>query len=242
MKLNPIYFLLAIVLIGTSLNPATAYCKSDSTVVLTNLNEFEAITFSSRVKAHITIKEGAKPEVKLRGSYEAFDYYRIDVTNKMLHIEPEKERYSYHNVAIYADIVIPTINDLELSGSSEVNIAGLLNTNKFSISSSGSTNVTIGNINTAHFDAALSGVSNVIVNNGTATKAAYALSGCSGVSAYNFVCQTVGIRASGTSVCKVNATKLLDVALSGASKTKYRGHPEKIEQSLSGSSKLRQEE
>ena len=244
MKLNPIYLLLTISLIVINIIPTTSYCKSktDSTVILSGLSSFNGIHLSSSVVAKITIKEGATPEVKLSGSYEAFKYYRIKVDENILSIGLKMNTITNHDITLYADIIMPTIQEVTTSGASDLNINGLINASKLNITASGSSDVYIDNINVTRLDVSASGSSDIIIKNGTASKAEYALSGSTDLSAYNLVSQTVIVRASGASDCKVNVTKTLDVALSGSSSAKYKGHPENIEQSISGGGELKQGE
>ncbi len=241
MKFNPIYLLVAIALISINIIPNIGYCKSktDSSVVLSDLSKFDGISISSSVVANIVIKEGAKPEVKLSGSYEAFEYYRTKVTDNILIIGIKKNSSTYHDMTLYADITLPSISDLHLSGASDMNISGLLNTDKLNIITSGASNVTIDNMKVTKLDVSASGSSDIVIKNGTATTSEYALSGSSDIWAYKLVSKVVVVKASGASDCKVNATFALTAALSGSTTVKYKGHPTQITESISGGGELK---
>lgn len=244
MKFNPIHILQVIAFISLGLNPATANGKSktDSTVVLTDLSKFDGISISSSVVANVTIKEGAKPEVKLSGNYEAFEFYRTKVTDNTLSIGIKKNSSTYHDMTLYADIIVPSISDVQLSGASDMKIDGQLNTDKLNIITSGASNVTIGNMKVTRLDVSASGSSDIVIKNGTATTSEYELSGSSDVWAYNLVSKVVIVKASGASDSKVNATFALTAALSGSSTVKYKGHPTQVTESISGGGELKKVE
>jgi len=130
---------------------------------------------------------------------------------------------SYRNVQTEAEITMPQITSLELSGASEGNIGGFSSSESFDLKLSGASSLW-GDIESGDCNIHLSGASGVELN-GSGHDLDIHASGASQVNLADYFVNNANVKLSGASSAYLNLDGRLDANLSGASRLKYTGEP-----------------
>ncbi len=152
--------------------------------------------------------------VEIEGDDNLLEFIRTDVGSGVLEISSEKSFST--NGRIKVRVSAPNIEDLDLSGASNVSLSGLAN-DSMKVHSSGASKIKLAG-ETREFEIKLSGASKV--------------------EATDLKSVNVRVDSSGASHAKVFVTGDLNVDLSGASKVTYFGNPQNISKDLSGASSV----
>ncbi|MFC2133195.1 GIN domain-containing protein [Bacteroidota bacterium] len=143
---------------------------------------------------------------------------------------------SYNNITLIAEIGMPDISSVFMSGATRINLDGFQFDHSFNIDISGASVVT-GNISTGNLYCSLSGASSVeIIGEGKDVNIVG--SGASNINLLNFPAENINIHLSGASVSTVNTSGIMNVSLSGVSRLWYRGNPTFGSLEISGSSSI----
>ncbi|MFC2020543.1 head GIN domain-containing protein [Chloroflexota bacterium] len=156
-----------------------------------------------------------------------------------------------------AEITMPALYGLEISGASSGTISGFKSTKDFSLVVSGASSLeTIdtavgdaevevsgasrlsGNMTAEDADFEVSGASSIVLS-GSADDLALVVSGASRVDLANFPVDDADIGLSGASEATLNVIGRLDTDLSGASRLYFYGNPTMGETSISGASTIK---
>ena len=130
---------------------------------------------------------------------------------------------SYSNVTLIAEIGMPDISSVLMSGATRISLEGFQFNHSFNIDISGASVVT-GNISTGNLYCSLSGASSVeIIGEGKDVNIGG--SGASNINLLNFPAENININLSGASVSTVNTSGIMNVILSGVSTLWYKGNP-----------------
>lgn len=195
---------------------------------------FNSIDISAPVKANITIQEGATASVQLSGYENLLKEIKTEIKDNTLHITlPDGMRVETDKEVI-ANITVPSLAALDLSGASDADIKGKITGNEFSLDLSGSSHVVAEDISTSKFSVDVSGSGHIAVNSGTIQEADFAVSGSGNISAFGLQSQSVDAAVSGSGSIELTAMQHLDAAISGSGNVKYKGHPQ-VSQDISGS-------
>ena len=134
-----------------------------------------------------------------------------------------EEGRSYVNVTLRAQISMPELSALELSGASMVKFAQFESSDPFELVSSGASEVE-GDIDAGDVTIKLSGASDIRLE-GEGGDLLLDSSGASHVNLAGFVVQDATLELSGASDVSVNANGELNVDASGASEVTFFGEP-----------------
>ena len=195
---------------------------------------FNAIDIDLSIKANINVQAGAQPGVQLNGYENLLKHIKATVKDNTLHITSDlDEMWTISGNDVVAEITLPSLNALSLSGAPDADIHGNITGNTFNLDISGSSKVVIDNINVDTFASDASGVARITVNGGAVRKATYELSGAGTINAFPLQADETEASISGTGKSEVTALKKLDASISGAGSIKYKGHPS-VSQDVSG--------
>lgn len=200
-----------------------------------SVTSFNAIDIDLAVKANITVQPGAQPSVHLSGYQNLIDHIKTVVKDNTLYItsDLEGDMWIISGEDVVADITVPSLNSLSLSGAPDADIHGSITGQAFDLDISGSSKVIIDNLNVDTFSSDGSGLAHITVKAGTVKSASYDLSGAGSVEAFPLQSDETEASISGTGKCEVTAIKKLDADISGAGSVKYKGHPT-VSQEVSG--------
>jgi hypothetical protein len=137
-----------------------------------------------------------------------------------------------------AEITMPELGGLDLSGASDANVSGFKSTMNLSVDLSGSSSLN-GDIEAGDVSIDLSGSSEATLS-GSGQDLTIDISGSSDLDLVEFPVVDARVDASGTSSATVNASGRLDVDASGASDVYYLGDPTMGTIDTSGESSVEQ--
>jgi len=201
------------------------------------VSSFNAIDIDAPVKSNITVTPGAQPSVVLNGYENIIKIIKVRVEGNTLHIYTDNFLNLSSDKDVSAEITVPSLSSLSISGASDANINGNISGSDFSLHISGVGKVNIANVNVSSLSAHISGAGDVTINSGSVNTALYQLSGTGSVSAFNLQTQQSSATVSGAGDIELNVQKQLDAHISGAGSIRYKGHPV-ISSGVSGIGKL----
>lgn len=180
-----------------------------------NLGQFTGISSSGATP--VEVKYGTEFNVVVKGSSNIVPHYTTRIVNNVLHIGFEGVNVRRDDVEVI--LTMPTLNRIDLSGSTEVEIEGnfpvIANLN---VSMSGSGKV--------EADNALQ-IDNVKVD----------ISGSGTVDFEDVTSKTADADISGSGSLRIQVQNRIKAKISGSGKVYYKGNPV-IQQDISGSGKL----
>jgi hypothetical protein len=201
----------------------------------------EPITGFDRVDVshafQVDISQGDTFSVVVRVDDNMIEYLEVVKQGDTLKIGLEPgQGYSVRKATLEADVTMPELAGLELSGASHVAVTGFKSTKAFDVNLSGASRLR-GDIEAgdATFDA--SGASRVTLN-GSARNVTVEGSGASQIDLSDFAVADAKVKLSGASTATVNPSGTLDVDASGASDAYYLGDPTLGKVDTSGASSV----
>jgi hypothetical protein len=186
---------------------------------------------------HVDISQGDTFSVIVRVDDNVVEYLEVVKQGNTLKIGVEPGRaLSVSGATMEAEVTMPELAGLELSGASHAAITGFKSTKALDVNLSGASDLS-GDIEAgdATFDA--SGASRVTLN-GSARNVTVEGSGASHIDLSDFAVADAGVKLSGASTATVNPSGTLDVDASGASHVYYLGNPRMGNFEMSGASSV----
>lgn len=200
-----------------------------------DLSGFDRIDVSHAFQ--VNVRAGDDFEVTIRVDDNIVEHLEAAKEGHTLRIGLKRDqRYNIRNATLEAEVTMPELTALELSGASDATVTGFRTTKHVDLDLSGASSVR-GDIEAgdARFD--LSGASQVQLV-GSAGDVMIEASGASVVALENFAVRDADVDASGTSRVTVNVSGRLDAEASGASHVIYLGSPTLGKQDTSGTSSV----
>jgi hypothetical protein len=220
----------------SALIPASGEFLEGSGTLVTE--EF-ALTGFDRVDAShaftVNITQGDDFSVVVSIDDNLAQYLRVEKQGSTLRIGLDPRR-NYRNTHTTAEVTMPELTGLELSGATHGTVSGFDSTEGLRVQVSGASHLN-GDVQAgdARFD--VSGASHVTLS-GSAGGLAIDASGASHVDLADFPVADADVEASGASTVTVNASGRLDARASGASHVKYLGSPSLGTVDTSGASSI----
>jgi hypothetical protein len=112
---------------------------------------------------------------------------------------------NYREIDVTVDVTMPDLENIEVSGASDVDVSGFTSFDDLSID--------------------LSGASNLDFTTSTVDNLTAGISGASTASLFSLTATKVEVNLSGASNLSIRATDLISGSVSGASTLRYRGNP-----------------
>ncbi len=167
------------------------------------------------------------------------DYLDVRVDGNTLHIGLKPIlSLGFRNTTLKAQITMPDVEGLNLSGATRTNITGFSNTKSVPVTVSGASQLR-GDITTGQMQLRASGASTVEITGSTGPLNVDA-SGASTVRLDNFKSTDTQVQSSGASNVTVNASGKISGEASGASSVSYVGNPASVQVNTSGASSVKQ--
>jgi hypothetical protein len=197
------------------------FAQENKSVVVKNFNE---ITVSNGID--LVLIQGNSEKLIITADAEIINNVIVEQTGNSIRIKM-KDGFSFSNLfkgnskAIKVKVNYKTLNALNTSGGSDVITQNQLKTDKFTIKSSGGSDV---NLNIACRDLSIesSGGSDVDLK-GTAENMQINSSGGSDIDAFGLVAQYARVNSSGGSDVNINVVKGLEAGASGGSDIRFKG-------------------
>ena len=195
--------------------------------------EFNSIKVSSGI--HLYISQGNTESLAVSASDDKEDI-KTEVVNNELHIFSKgHSRFFNDKNRVNVYVSVKNLEQLVISGASDVMIAGVLDLPLLNLSLSGAS-VLRGTVNIKELNVRLSGASDTKLS-GTAGTINIESSGASDVKAFDLTAQTCNVKVSGAGDVNVTVNGTISASASGASNVFYKGPGElKVKQSSGASS------
>lgn len=197
---------------------------------------FDAIDASHAFK--LDVRQGESYSVVIRIDDNLLDYLVVEKQGNTLRIGL-KPTLSLRSHRAEAEVVMPELTGLELSGASRADITGFDSAAPLRIRLSGASQVD-GDIRTGDTHIDVSGASQVELV-GSGADLTLDASGASIVDLSDFTVSDADVGVSGASKATVNATGTLDANASGASTVRYLGVPTMGRIDASGASTIKKQ-
>ena len=194
---------------------------------------FTVVDASSAFQVEIT--QSSSYSVVITADKAIFDEINVSKTGKTLIIDVEaKLNRSY---VLKAEITMPNLDELALSGASKGKIEGFSSSNTFVTRVSGASRLEIQNMNVGNVEIELSGASELIAE-GSGNDLTSIVDGASDLDLTNFPVNDADFIVSGASDVTINLDGILNANLSGASTLQYIGDPTMGDIETSGASTI----
>jgi hypothetical protein len=202
-----------------------------------NVSNFTRISVSIPGKVNYKIDPVYKVEVQAQQNI--LDILQTNMEGQELVIKIRDNKRVKEHEDIIVTISAPVATFVNLSGSAEFNLTGMLTGADLGLKISGS-----GSINVQHaalankLSGTISGSGNINVLSGTAKNEDLRISGSGSIELRNVVAEKADIEISGSGDMRVNLTQNLKARISGSGSVYYRGNPA-IDTHISGSGTVR---
>jgi len=199
------------------------------------ITDFDKLDISNSFTVDIT--QGDSYAVVIRVDDNIVEYLHVVKDGNTLEIGLDPNRsYTILNATMEAEVTMPELVDLDLSGNSEAAISGFETSNSMTFDISGNSRLS-GDIEAGDASFDVSGNS-VVKLSGSAGDLTVDASGSSDVDLAEFPGLNGNVDASGSSTVNVNLSGTLDADASGSSDIYYLGNPQLGSIETSGSSNI----
>jgi len=197
---------------------------------------FDEVDVSHAFK--VNIEQGDEFSIVIRVDQSVLEYLQVEKRGDTLVIGLTTSlAFSFRDdLTMEADVTMPTLVGLELSGASRATITGFRSSESFQTEESGASTLT-GDIQASSITIDASGASHVTLT-GSAADAYAEASGASSVDLSDFPVADADVAASGASTITVDVSGRLDARASGASDVFYTGDPTLGDTRTSGASDI----
>ncbi|MEP6617115.1 MAG: head GIN domain-containing protein [Ginsengibacter sp.] len=219
----------------------SAFCQeptfNDKNAVTRNVPGFNAIRVSGSIEVYLS--QGNTEAVAVSASEEKFrDKLKTEVVNGTLKIyyDGDKFNFSSTNKKLKAYVSCKNIEALDVSGASDLRIAGTLKSDVLRINLSGASELE-GVLNASRLTITASGASDAKIS-GEATSIDIEASGASDVKGYEMKVDDCTAKATGASDIHLTVNKQISAHASGASSVSFMGEAVMKEIHTSGASSV----
>ena len=234
MRLLSIVCIIVAITCCTSCRLNTLKGSGNKTTANPTVASFNAVDINIPLKLDITVQAGSQPGVQLSGYENVIKHIKTKVENNTLIITTDlDDTWTIDGDGITAQITLPAIIGLSLTGSPDADVHGNITGSTFDIDVSGASKITIDNINVDSFSMQVSGAGDLWVKGGAVKYAEYEISGAGDVKAFPLQSAETVASISGAGTGEVTALQKLTANISGAGTVKYKGHPS-VTQDVSG--------
>ena len=186
----------------------------------------------------VTVSQSSSYSVVISADEKIFDKIEVNKIEDTLIIDLEPGTTDPAGLVRKAEITMPDLNKLILSGATRGTAEGFSNSNQFMLGLSGASSLDLTNINMGDAEIDVSGASTLDAS-GTAQDLRSIVSGASNMDLSNFSVNNADIIVSGASRATINLDGILDANVAGASTLEYIGEPTMRDINTSGSSTIK---
>jgi hypothetical protein len=197
---------------------------------------FTKVAIHAPVDVHITV--GGAPSLSLEGYANLMPYLHTTVRDNTLRIFVDEYTELHTGRKVQVNISMPSLSALDLSGSCDAVVSGLVNSPDFALDVSGAASVDISEIHVNAFSADMSGSADLRLGSGQINTGSFDISGSGAIKAFGVTQQNTTLDLTGSADAEVTVAARLDVDISGAGNVAYKGHPN-ITQDVNGAGSIR---
>jgi hypothetical protein len=201
-----------------------------------SLPTFNSIEVSGAYE--ILITQGTPQKVTVEADENLLSLIKTEVKGDELSIYDKEPMHSSRSLKIY--ITVADLKKIDISGSCDLKSQGKITTEDLVLEISGSADTHL-DLDVKRLGVGCSGSSKMNFS-GTALKSQMSVSGASDIYAFDLATETTSVEISGVGHVDVNVSKEINAEVSGAASIRYKGSPEKVNQSVSGSGSIKKAE
>ena len=240
-------FCLSLVTASTLFVTNTA--MADTTTIMPDLTDFSKVELS--VSSDTNIQIGDEYSVKLTTEEENLEKLDISVRRDKLIIKRKNESWGFFDSdrldgSLDIEITMPNIEEMEINGSSDVNIEGVDNqeltleingsgnldvtgqSDQLEIEINGSGDVNMREVGGKDIDVEINGSGDVALTSGTCDNFDIEINGSGSVRAKDVVCQNAEVEINGSGDSTVHTVKSVTFDSHGSGSVDVYGKPEKV--------------
>jgi len=213
--------LLAALLAGCGINPL----RGSGNLVTQNMDYADFNQLDVSQGFHVEVKQGDTFSVVIQVDDNMIDEVQVSKTNNTLSISLKPGQiYNLRNVTLEAEVTMPELTGIDLSGGSHANLLGFNSKDELDANLSGGSHLD-GEASLGDVRMDLSGGSHTTLS-GSAGDLTLDVSGGSHAKLGNLDVVDADVKSSGGSHATVSPSGTLNADASGGSHIKYRGSPE----------------
>lgn len=194
------------------------------------VGDFDAISLSGI--GTLIVEQGAETELHIESDDNLLRYLESDVRGNTLYLGVEEGTNVLPSQGIRYEVTVTTLEQISLSGFSNVEIDDL-ETDRFILEVSGGGDVEVDELIAETLEVTISGVGSVDVEDGAVTDQEITISGGGDYGARDLASAEAKINISGLGKATVRVSETLDVSISGGGSVNYFGDPT-VNQEISG--------
>ena len=203
-----------------------------------DVGRFEGVKMS--LPGDLYIKQGSPQKVVIEAPDDVLERIETDVSGGNLVIRQKDDwkwwkNWSGKKIKVY--ITAPTIEYLSVSGSGKIKGENTIRSDRMYVGVSGSGDLDV-DLDTGDVEGRISGSGNVDLS-GSADDLEVSISGSGNFDAEDLAAKNCEVRISGSGNCRVNVKESLESRVSGSGNIYYKGDPDRVNNSSSGSGSLR---
>ena len=225
----------AIIFLGNWLPPNEIVGSGNLATQTKDFSDFSSLAISSGFEAEIS--KSSSYSISITADDNVIDYVRVSKTGTTLNIGLQTS-ILYQSITIQAEIGIPELNSLDLSGGTQGTINEFDSVNMLSLDLSGGSQLEGAFITTQDVNIELSGGSQLNNFTGEAHNSLIELSEGSQLDIPEFTVNDLNANLSGGSQATISLNGRLDATLSGGSTLNYYGNPTLGDIEVSGGSTI----
>ena len=214
----------------------TLICEKGNGTIATEVREITGFTgVETLMSANVFIEESPNFEVKIETDENLLNNIKTTVSNGVLRIDTNIGQCIRSQTVLNVYIKAPNLSKLEISGSGDVS-CNRLSGSKLDLTISGSGNMLLDSLTFTTVNAKISGSGSMRMTGTTPADLFEAkISGSGDINNYSFPVKHADLRISGSGNSIVYPIERLDVDISGSGDVRYRGAPNVLNTSVSGS-------
>jgi hypothetical protein len=227
-------YILPVLLIAVTLTGSCQQVFHDKDAQVRKTGDFHSIEVSGAIE--LQLSPGNENAVAVSASKENINAIRTEVKNGVLKIWNEQKSWFGNNSHARVYVSAKSLDEIGVSGASEVKINGVLTCSSLAVRMSGASDMK-GEIKASSLQIKLSGASDAKLS-GSAEELKVEASGASHLKGYEFMAENGQVHASGASDVELTANKAISAEASGASSVHYKGTGKEGEIRSSGASSV----
>lgn len=236
-----LYYLNTLIMTNSKLTLATFILLLISSVLFAQRQKIDVSSFDGialRTSATVYVTQGNALSVEIEGDAEDLENIRVEVEGDRLEIKNRKDNWGWSNrgdVKVY--VTVSSLNYISVSGSGNMIGKGTFKNDELKASVSGSGDIEF-DVEVEDLTVKISGSGSIELG-GSAGEVKVGISGSGRLDAEDMVANTYDVSISGSGKCRINVKEEIESHISGSGSVYYKGDPKRVNNSSSGSGKIR---
>ena len=200
------------------------------------VGDYDEIALS--VPADVIYRQISQDEPFLQVSVDEniLEYLNISVQNRRLVIK-QKDLVTLRPSRFVIYTNSRSLSKVSITGSGDVLLENAVNARDMDISITGSGDIKTDSLYCENLSASITGSGDMLLN-GAANNAHYSITGSGDIRAFDYFVENLDCRISGSGDIRAFVDKTLIARITGSGDIRYKGHPESVDQKVSGSGNI----